>query len=62
MKKRFTIDQIIRILGEAELPDSSVQKVARKYGISPSTIYTWRGRYKGLTASEAALVKFFGSN
>jgi len=38
MKKRFTVDQIIRILAEAELPGSSVQKVARKYGISPNTI------------------------
>ena len=35
MKGRFSIDQIVRILAEAELPGSSVQKVARKYDLSP---------------------------
>jgi len=57
MKKRFTIDQIIRILAETELPDSSVQKVARKYGICPNTIYRWRNKYKGMSASEAKRLK-----
>ena len=38
-KTRFSIDQIIRILAEAETPGNSVASVARKYGIVEQTIY-----------------------
>ncbi len=34
MKKRFTIDQIIKILAETGTPGDSVAATARKYGIS----------------------------
>jgi len=36
---KFSIDQIIKIIAEADLPGSSVSSVARKYGINPNTIY-----------------------
>ncbi|MBX6423271.1 transposase [Thermosulfurimonas sp. F29] len=32
--KKFTIDQIIRILAEADSPGNSVAAIARKYGVS----------------------------
>ncbi len=54
---KFTVDQIIKILAEAELPGSSVQQVARKYNISLNTIYRWRTKYKGLSSSEAKRLK-----
>lgn len=54
---RFTVDQIIRILAEAELPSSSIASTARKYGISENTIYRWRQKYKGLSSSEAKRLK-----
>ena len=56
-KKRFTIDQIIKILAEAELPGNSVAQTARRYGISEQTIYRWRAKYKGLSSSEAKRLK-----
>ena len=54
---KFSIDQIIKIIAEAELPGSSVSSVARKYGVNPNTIYRWRQKYKGMSASEAKRLK-----
>ena len=40
--KKFTIDQLIKILAEADTPGNSVAATARKYGLSEQTIYRWR--------------------
>jgi len=57
MKKKFTIDQIIKILAEADTPGNSVAATARKYGLSEQTIYRWRKKYRGFSASEAKRLK-----
>ncbi|RMG71554.1 MAG: transposase [Nitrospirae bacterium] len=54
---KFTVEQIIKILAEADLPNNSVASVARKYGVNPNTIYRWRQKYKGMSASEAKRLK-----
>jgi len=54
---KFSIDQIIKIIAEVDLPSNSVASVARKYGIAVNTIYRWRQKYKGLNASEAKRLK-----
>ncbi len=54
---KFSIDQIIKIIAEADLPTNSISSVARKYGIAENTIYRWRQKYKGLSASEAKRLK-----
>ena len=54
---KFSIDQIIKIIAEADLPGNSVASVARKYSINPNTIYRWRQKYKGMSASEAKRLK-----
>jgi len=52
MKKRFTEEQIIVILQEAET-GTKVMDVCRKHGISDATYYNWKAKYGGMTVSDA---------
>jgi putative transposase len=51
-RKRFSEEQIITILKEAEA-GSKVVDVCRRHGISDATFYTWRSKYGGLEVNEA---------
>lgn len=50
-KSRFTKEQIVFALKQAEL-GTSVPEVCRKLGISDATFYTWRKKYGGISPSE----------
>lgn len=55
-RSRFSEEQIVGILKEAEAGASS-REVCRRHGISRETFYRWRTKYGGLTVSEARRVK-----
>lgn len=52
MKKRFTEEQIIAILGEAEA-GATGKEVCRRHGISENTFYRWKSKFGGMTVSDA---------
>ncbi len=55
MKKRFSDEQIISILREAEA-GVSARELCRKHAISDATFYTWR-KYGGMEVPEVKSLK-----
>lgn len=51
-KSRFTEEQIIGFLKEAEA-GMKVAEICRREGFSDATFYKWRAQFGGLEASEA---------
>ncbi len=59
-KKRFTAEQIIAKLREAEMGLSqgqTVAQVSRKLGVTEQTYYRWRKEYGGLRLDQAKRLK-----
>jgi putative transposase len=56
MKKRFTEEQIIGFLGEAEagLP---VKELCRRHGFSEASYYLWRSKFGGMSVTDAKRLK-----
>ena len=52
MKKRFTEEQIIRVLREHEAGVKTAE-LCRKHGISDATFYNWKAKYGGMDVSDA---------
>ena len=52
-KSRFSEEQIVAIVRESEHEGSTVAQVAKKHGITQTTLFRWRKRFGGLTPSQA---------
>ena len=52
MKKRFTDEQIIGFLREAEA-GLAVKDLCRRHGFSEASYYQWRSKFGGMSVSDA---------
>lgn len=56
MKKRFTEEEVIGILREAE-SGVQIREVCRRHNITEQTFFRWRRRYGGLEVPDARRLK-----
>jgi putative transposase len=56
MKKRFTEEQIVKVVNRSSHGESA-KDLAREIGVSEHTIYIWKKKYKGMSVSEAKKLK-----
>jgi len=52
VKKRFSEEQIIGFLREAEA-GMAIKELCRKHGFSEASYYLWRSKFGGMTVSDA---------
>ena len=55
-KSRFSEEQIVAILKEAEA-GTPTGELARRHGISQNTFYKWKAKFGGMDVSEARKLK-----
>jgi putative transposase len=56
MKRRFTEEQIIGILQEAEA-GVKVKDLCRQHNVTEQTYYRWKSKYGGMSVSEMRRLK-----
>ena len=59
-RKRYSAEQIIRMLRQAEILSSqggSVPEICRELGVTANTYYRWRKEYGGMGVSQAKRLK-----
>ena len=51
-RSRFTEEQIVTILAEADRSEQTIGEICRAHGVSEATLYNWRKRFRGMGVDE----------
>ena len=51
-RSRFTEEQIVRILAEADRGEQTIREICRAHSVSEATFYNWRKRFRGMGVEE----------
>jgi len=51
-KKRFSEEQIVRILREAEQRERSIGEICKAHGVSEQSFYRWRNKFGAMEVSD----------
>ena len=53
----YTVEQIIKILDQAQKGEKTVAAICREHGIAEATFYRWRTAYGGMAIPEVQRLK-----
>ena len=56
-KRKFTDEQIVKVLQAAEKGEQTALALCREHGISDATFYAWRKQYGGTSVAELRRLK-----
>ena len=57
MKKKYSVEEILRILGEEKQGNKTIRNICRERNITEQTYYRWRNKYEGKELKEALRMK-----
>ena len=57
MKKKYSVEEILRILGEEKQGNKTIRNICRERNITEQTYYRWRNQYGGMKADDAKRLK-----
>jgi putative transposase len=56
-KSKFTDEQIVAVLREAEKGENSIIDICRRVGVTEQTFYRWRSKFAGSTVQDVRKLK-----
>lgn len=51
-RKRFSEEQIVRILQDADRSESTVDELCKRHGVSQQSFYRWKKQYGGMDVTD----------